>query len=588
MRDETKKYKVFTRRAFVVGGAKTILLSALAARLYYLQVLDSNQYKTLSDNNRIRIILTPPERGAIFDKNGVELALDSISYSVVLNKNYLPQAKELIKKINKLLGYESYLSRQNLKKVIQNTPKGSGITIQENLNFSEIAKIEVNTNLKGVEIIEKYKRKYILAENAAHVLGYISKPDESEVKNSKIPNYYEFMIGKNGVERVFDENLQGFPGVKKVEVNVLGDIVRDLDFTPGKSGNPVTVSLDHRVQKILADNIAGYTGSLGVMNLKNGKIEGMYSSPSYNPNEFVYGISDEEWNNLIKNPKKPLVNKFIYNAYPPGSTFKLASVLAILNAGIDPNQTVHCSGQCKIGNRVFHCWKKYGHGEVNFLKAVSQSCNIYFYQKTIEAGIDILSNTAKMLGFGEKTGIELPFENQGVMPNRKWKKQKYKESWQLGDTVNTSIGQGYVQTTPIQLLQMVARIATGTDIRPSLLLNQNQTTSPLPIKKEYLDLLRQGMLRVFNAPSGTGFRNRIDVEDFYVAGKSGTAQVVGLDRQTDDEQYKDHGLFVGFAPFKDPKYAIAVVIEHGGWGSKSAVPIAKKVFEDMIRNGIFD
>jgi penicillin-binding protein 2 len=379
-------------------------------------------------------------------------------------------------------------------------------------------------------------------------------------------------------------------GVKRVEVNAHGVHLRELSVENSIPGDNLALSIDISLQQYISNLLSQHVGSVVVMDIENGEILAMNSSPSFNPNNIVEGISTKDWNKLLTDPNTPMLNKCISNHYPPGSIFKLITALASLKEGNSPSAIYNCKGYVVVGDRKFHCWKEHGHGDVNLTEAISQSCNCYFYNLAKKIGIDNIAHMAEIFGFGKKTHIELPNEINGLIPDRKWKISRFNKSWQIGDTINCAIGQGFVLTTPIQLAIMVSRIASGKKILPTILLdgNKDKEFEALEVSDTDLDAIRLGMFKAVNDYMGTSFRHRLDDEHFQMAGKTGTSQVVSKKGEKDDLSkkstawlHRNHGLFVSYAPFDKPKYAISVVIEHGGSGSGDAAPVARSIFTEI-------
>jgi penicillin-binding protein 2 len=426
-------------------------------------------------------------------------------------------------------------------------------------------------------ITQGQKRFYTNGIKTAHLTGYIGSPTESDLAKFPSLNYNDFVIGKNGVEKVLDEALRGYPGVKKIEVDALGTQIRELSNTPPIPGKTLKLSIDLELQDYISEVLGTNAGTVVVLNIKTGELLALYSSPSYDPNLFIGGISTQDWEALVSNPNTPLINKAISSAYPPGSTFKLVTAAAALEYGIPADYKVFCNGQHKVGNRIFHCNRKSGHGYVDIKFAIAQSCNVYFYTVAEKIGMKNLAKAAHALGLGSKTDIELPYEAKGNIPEPTWKILKFRQNWTLGDTVNASIGQGFILTTPIQLAVMAANIASGKQVKPTILYQETpQNFQDLSFDARHISTLKLGMFMVFNHHQGNGYKGRINDPSFQLCGKTGTAQVISS-RVAKKKHHVDHGLFMGFAPYHDPTYAISVIIEHGSWGAGSALPIAKMI-----------
>lgn len=594
MKDLSKKKAVLTRRAFFLGGIKALAISSLLGRFYYLQMDKQKQYMVLSDKNRIRTTIIPPIRGLITDCNDHVIVNNNLIYCLTIKQEFVSEALDLIRDLETLLGYQTDISRNGIEKTIKNASYNKlPIIIQNHLSWQDISIIEANIwKLKNkVEVSPTQKRTYSEGKFLGHITGYISKPSIKEAQDSSIPNYREFEIGKNGVEKSFEFFLKGKPGVRNYEADAHGHLIRELSLVAPTKGQKLTLSIDNNIQKIIAEIMEEKVGTVALANIDDGTMAGLYSSPSYDPNDFVGGIKLDKWRKLLQDPDKPLINKAISSAYPPGSTFKIVTALAIIEQGINPEATVFCNGEFILGNRTYHCWHTSGHGPVNWHDAIAKSCNIYFYTYGLKVGIKAIAKIANLLGLGQQTKIELPSEQAGIMPDPSWKVNKLKQGWHVGDTVNSSIGQGFILTTPIQLVNMILRIIHNKPIRPSIIKDnqntmgllseegQNSKNSALPIKAKHLEMLRYNLYRVFNSPGGTGYNSRL--ENISLAGKTGTAQVISQ-RKTQNRANLEHGWFIGFAPYEKPKYAISVIIEHGSWGSKSALPVAKEIFTKIV------
>ncbi|WP_039458947.1 penicillin-binding protein 2 [Candidatus Jidaibacter acanthamoebae] len=576
MRDNFQKNQVFTRRAIILGSIKTALFSFLFCRYYYLQIIDAIKYKTLSDKNRIKISVIPPLRGTIRDRNGVDLATNMLSYRLSFTTRDITQIKEMLAEVNTIITNKIEISDNDIKLRLKKLLRSSPFMVSDRLSWEDVTKLEINSfNLPGILIDQGQRRYYNFHNITAHITGYIASPSKKELEKISIPNFNDFLVGKNGVEKILDARLRGHPGIKKAEVDALGNHVREISNSPSMEGESVKLAIDINIQKYAAEILSDKTGSIILIDIKTGEVLCLYSSPAYDPNSFVGGISTAEWNSIANDPQTPLINKAITALYPPGSTFKIVTALAALEHGISPDFKVFCNGKHKVGNRIFHCNRETGHGDVDVRLAIAQSCNVYFYVVAEKMGIKNIVKTAFGLGFGDKTNIELPYESRGNIPEPNWKFLKFSQKWTIGDTVNASIGQGFVLTTPIQLALMAARIASGKNISPTILQKSGQPTN-LKFSPHNLDTIRKGMFMVFNDNRGNGYRHRISNPDFQICGKTGTAQVISA-RKTTKKHHTDHGLFLGFAPFEDPRYAISVIVEHGSWGSQSALPIAKEI-----------
>ncbi|PIR38746.1 MAG: penicillin-binding protein 2 [Alphaproteobacteria bacterium CG11_big_fil_rev_8_21_14_0_20_39_49] len=593
-----KKDKIFSRRIFVLAGLKASLLLGLVARLYYLQIVKTSEYQTFSDSNRIRLFLIPPLRGKILDRQSRILATNRNYYRVIFDKQTKSDSHLVLRKLSEVLeiGESGY---QKLVAKLENSKAVGSVTIYEHLTWSDLSKVSVNTpDLPGISIDVGQIRDFPTGAISSHVVGYMGPVSETEIKKNPLLNHPDFKIGRDGIERQLEKDLRGVAGVKKMEVNAYGLPVRELSREESKEGKDVVLTLDRDLQEFVGIRMEGLTGCCVVMNVNNGDILSFVSTPGFDPNEFTYGVSNEYWKELTHNDKKPLINKALSNQYPPGSTFKMVVALTALKEGFSPDKKFYCPGYMDLGKTRFHCWKKEGHGNLDLKQAIMHSCNTYFYNLSKTMDIDNIHAMAAKFGFGKEIGIPLSGEKSGLLPSSEWKRKKYNVAWQKGDTLNVGIGQGYLLATPMQLALMTSRIASGTNVEPSLIAHNvvgpsyeaAKDFSDMGIPKNHLNLIREGMINVVNVPGGTAFGSRIMTKGMSMAGKTGTAQVIskkGLENIKDKitaeelEKTQNHALFVGFGPTEKPKYSIAVVIEHGGGGSKAAAPVARDVMEKV-------
>jgi penicillin-binding protein 2 len=616
--------KMFTRRAALLGGFKASLVAALVGRMYYLQVVESDRYKTLAEENRFNLRLLPPPRGEIVDRFGVPLAVNRQNYRVsIIGEDILRQARtaeardEAVEATLDALGRIIALSEYDRAKVQRDLKRRRGfvpVTIRENLTWEEMASIQVNKpDLPGITIDEGLTRHYPFGEKGAHLLGYVSSVSEEELGGDPLLELPGFRIGKQGVEKIYDLALRGHGGTSRVEVNALGRVIDEQTTEEARPGAEVPLTIDMRLQDFASRRLSGESASAVVMDIHTGDILALASMPGYDPNVFTRGLSKGEWKDLVRNPRSPLSNKAIAGQYSPGSTFKMVVALAALEAGvIQEKQTVFCPGHMELGGHRFHCWKRGGHGSMNLEEALAQSCDVYFYEVAKRCGIDRIAEMANRFGVGEVLDIELPGERPGLMPSRAWKTATLGESWHQGETLVAGIGQGYVLATPLQLAVMTARIANGgLAVRPTLsrmppspageqgFLDANAAEAqvaaapPIGITKAHLDAVRKGMWSVSNGPRGTARRLGIHVPGWELSGKTGTTQVRRItmrERETgirrEDElpwELRNHALFVCYAPEDSPRYALALCVEHGGGGSSAAAPIARDIMLETLR-----
>lgn len=586
MLSENKRGKVFSRRTLMLGGIKASLLFALIGRLYYLQIMNTERYKTLSDSNRIKLFLIPPLRGRILDRGGRVFAENRNYYRVLFDPERASDGEKTVRKLAEVMHFSDEKRQQLIRKVQQHRSR-QPLMLYERLSWKDVARIEVNApELPGISIDVGQTRHYPMGDLAPHTIGYLGPITESEIKKNPLLNHPDFKIGKSGVELIDDQVLRGQAGVKRMEVNAFGLTVQELSREPSVPGKDLALTLDRRVQEFAAKRLGKASGSVNVIDLKTGGLVCMASTPGFDPVKFSYGVSAEYWKSLIEQPNDPLVNKSVTNQYPPGSTFKTCVALGALEQGFDPETEFYCPGYMILGRRRFNCWKEGGHGHLNMRQGIMHSCNVYFYNTAKKVGMDPIVKMAGRLGLGKITDLDFPTEKPGLVPTREWKLARFKDPWQMGDTFNLGIGQGYMLTTPIQLLQMVARIATGKKIYPSLDAGQ-RTFDDLGIDPKNLDVVHDGM-RMVMEPGGTAYRSHISDPKFAMAGKTGTSQVISKkgykeiehELTAEEKHMKNHhALFIGFAPVSAPRFAISVVVEHGGSGSGAAAPVGHDVMQ---------
>lgn len=592
---DSGRYKLFSRRVAILGGGKLALLGLLAGRMYQLQVVESDRYTTLAEENRINLRLLPPPRGRILDRYGRPLAINQENYRVSLVAEQVQDVDAILDALSRIISLGDH-ERQRILRKVRRRRGFVPVTVRENLQWEDVSRIEVNApDLPGLSIEVGQSRQYPFAHDFSHVLGYVAAVSEKEVTGDPLLELPGFKIGKNGVERVFDRNLRGKAGNSQVEVNAVGRVIRELSRQEGQPGDDLRLTIDRDLQKLAADRLKKEKSAAAVvMDIHNGDVLVLSSVPGFDPNEFVTGLSSRSWRRLVNDPHTPLINKAISGLYAPGSTFKMVVALAALEANIvRPDHRVFCRGFTQLGNARFHCWKKHGHGWQDIYDAHKNSCDVYFYDIAKRIGVDRIAAMARKLGLGEKTGVDLPSEKGGVIPTRAWKKALIGTPWQQGETLISGIGQGFILTTPLQLAVMTARLANGGEavtprlVRPERIDGKDDTPKfkKLAISRASLDVIRDGMNQVTNEHGGTAYRARISEKGMEMSGKTGTAQVRRISKAERETQVlknherpwreRDHALFVGYAPSDDPRYAVAVVVEHGGGGSKVAAPIAR-------------
>ena len=615
------KSKLISRRMFVLTAAKAIVFCGIFGRLVSLQINEATKYKTLSDKNRFREWKLAPQRGIIKDYFDKEIASNEKVYQLHITPENSPNLETLFFRLKTILNLSDKRIFYLKRKIAKQKP-WEPIIVSDNLTWSEFSRINLFLHeLPGVEPLVSVARQYP-DQSTAHLVGYVSQVSQKDLQKKQ---YLKDMsvgiaVGKTGLENKLDEDIIGKVGFQRYEVNAFGKRIKQIKVDPGESGKNYRTTLDLEVQKYTSEVLEDKAASVCVMDIYNGDIITMASSPSYDPNSFVHGIDKKYWNELISNEKKPLNNKAIAGLYPPGSTIKIIVALSALENGIwNPKKYVNCSGVTELYGEKFHCWKKKGHGPMNMRSAIQRSCDVYFYEVARLLGVDRLSETAKKFGLGKKVLDGFIEERTGVVPSTDWKRKFIGKNWYLGETLHSGIGQGYFQSTPLQLCLMTAQIANGGfEIKPRILVNEKKNNlreyikyknenpnEPLPIdmlvsnfdlnplfrNQENINFVKDAMFAATNEAGGTSFRSRYNDQKFMFAGKTGSSQIkrfTALQRELEikqkDIEYKDrdHALFVAFAPYKDPKYAISVVVEHGGTGSGSAAPIAKKIIKKVL------
>jgi penicillin-binding protein 2 len=586
---ENNQVYTFTRRALVLGGAQGVLAAGLAARMAWISVHENERWKLQSESNRVQMRLIPPRRGWIVDRTGHPIAINRSDFRVDLIPDRLSDPDRILAELSRLLE----LPADEIERIKEELGRAAGyqpVPVAENLPFEKYAAVTVRLpELPGVAPLRSFSRFYPDGAAVAHLVGYVGTPNQEEYKKeNKLPLLITpgFKIGKEGLEKTMEQRLRGKPGAQRVEVTAGGTLVRELSTLQDVSGGPLPLTVDAGLQTYAARRLGEESGSVVVLDCLTGDILCLASMPAYDPNNFTDGISQNEWKMLSQDERKPLLNKALNGLYPPGSTFKPMVAMALLQAGIDPKARINCPGGYQLGNRFFRCLGR--HGGMNMHTAIAKSCNTYFYAMGRRAGIDVISAMGKRLGFGQKFDLPVVSQNYGTMPSAPWKKARYEKSrklverpdWTESDTLNTSIGQGFVIVNPLQLAVMAGRIASGLDIQPRILRTRHPAPQPLPFSREHFDTVRGGMWEVVNG-AGTAGRSRLEVPGVEMGGKTGTAQVrriTGSQRgQSGAWKYRDHGLFVCFAPTANPRYACSVVIEHGMGGSRAAAPVAKDV-----------
>ena len=628
-----KKVQTINRRMFIIGAAKLIVFTGIIVRLFSLQITDNKKYSNLSDKNRLREWKLPPIRGEFLDYFGNIIAGNLEVYQLHVIPEEVENFKYLMLRLREIL----IINDKEFNKIIKrknNQKPWETLIISKNLTWEQFSKVNYYLHdLVGAKPVLSISRNYPFNENYTHVLGYVSEASKNDILNNEIiknKHVPGLKVGKTGLEKTFENELIGTNGIQRYEVNAYGKRISQLDHTDGLNGKTIKLTIDTEIQKLCNELLKDVAGSISVMDIYTGEIIAMQSSPSFDPNLFLFGINQDDWQLIRNNPLKPLVNKTLTGLYSPGSTFKpMVALSALENEIVDEKFKVNCTGKIEMYGQTYHCWKKKGHGIVDLKNAMKQSCDTYFYEIARKLGVDRLKETSMKFGLGQKV-LNKTFDNEkkGLIPDTKWKKRKLGKGWVIGETLITGIGQGYTQTTPLQLCLMTAQLANGGfKIYPKIIVEENSksvedirgimnehrkdikannkfntTTELLGFlnKKEHkplfkntknIKLVREAMFASTNEFRGTSYSSRIENPKYQFAGKTGTSQVkriTELDRELDLKTFeipyneRDHALYIAFGPYKNPRYALSIVIEHGGSGSSAAAPIAKKLFKLII------
>ncbi|GGA94005.1 penicillin-binding protein 2 [Allosediminivita pacifica] len=597
-RETAESSRRITRRGLILGGAQLGFAGALALRMRQLQVDQADEFRLLAEENRINIRLIPPARGRIFDREGRVIAENAPAYRITMVREDADNVEEVIARLSQLIELDEGELNRALAEM-DRSPPFLPITIADRVSWEAVSRVAVNAPaLPGVSPEVGLSRIYPSKELFAHVAGYVGPVSDRDLAAYEDPppllRIPRFQIGKVGIEAKYEQQLRGEAGAKRVEVNAVGRVMREIDRREGEAGNDLQLTIDASLQEYVQARLGEESASVVVMDLEKGDLLAVASAPSYDPNKFVRGISVADYGELRDNNHRPLASKTVQDAYPPGSTFKVVTALAALEAGVvGPEETVWCPGYLKVGTRQFRCWKRGGHGHLNMEGSLRESCDVYYYDLALKVGIDKIADMARRLGLGTAYDIGMSAVTRGLVPDKDWKRSERGEEWRIGDTVNASIGQGYVLTSPLQLAVMTARVATGRSISPRLVKSLNGVETPsqggedLGIKPEHLRQIWKGMYAVSNDRRGTGYGSRVIGDDMRIAGKSGTAQVLNRVVRNEDVDWeeRDHALFITFAPADNPSIAVSVVVEHGGGGSSVAGPIARDVALQALYGG---
>lgn len=597
-KDTATSYRKVSRRGMMLGAMQVGFAGLLGLRMRYVQVDQADEFRLLAEENRIKVRLIPPARGQIFDRNGRVIAANEPAYQITMVREDAGNVEEVITRLSTLVELDEADLNRALAEMERSAPF-LPVTIADRVSWEEISRVAVNAPaLPGVTPEVGLSRVYPLHQDFAHVAGYVGPVSERDLSNREDPDPLlripRFQIGKVGVEAKFEDLLRGKAGAKRVEVNAVGRVMRELSRREGVAGADIQLTVDADLQNYIQARLGDESASAVVIDLENGDLRAIASAPVYDPNKFVRGITIADYAGLRDNDHRPLASKTVQDAYPPGSTFKMVAALAAMEAGLmTPEDTVWCPGHLDVSGRKFHCWKRAGHGHVNLEQSLRESCDVYYYDLALKVGIEKISAMARKLGIGLAHDIPMSAVSAGIAPDKAWKLRERGAEWVIGDTVNSVIGQGYVLASPLQLAVMTARLATGKEITPRLIKSIDGQETPtglggsLGINENHLRQVRKGMFAVSNNRRGTAYKSRIIADEFRMAGKTGTSQVRnisaaerarGVTRNEDlPWNRRDHALFVDFAPADNPKIAVAVIVEHGGGGSTTAAPIARDI-----------
>ena len=578
----------FSRRAVLVGVAQAGLFGLLLWRLRQLQILDSSEYRLLSDENRTSMQLTGPARGTIYDRTGRIIAEDKENFRVLVIPAFCKNLQATLDAVSKIVPV-SAADKDRVRRAARRQSGYFPVLVTEGLTWRQFTLLSVLApQLSGVHTDRATYRRYRHASSVAHVVGYVGMADKTEIAEDPIMRVPGFRTGKSGIEKGFDRELRGSPGTINYEVDAHGRVVRELGSTPSMRGKDMVLTIDQDLQAIALKRIEGLrVASVVVLDVLTGGVLVMASYPTFDPNEISFKADPSKWAQLARNRDHPLENRALRGQYPPGSTFKVITALAGLEAGvITPRERMSCPGSYVFGRRTFRCWKRHG-GGINLHEAIKQSCDVYFYETVKRVGIDRLAVTSRALGLGQIFDLGLAGQKQGIVPDTAWKKARFHQPWYPGETISCGIGQGYVSTTPIQLAVATARVATGLAVVPRLVLpadNQIEPPAALDIDPAHLELVRAGMVGVVNEKGGTAVRSALPFPDVKMAGKTGTSQVISAKNQHKLKGWEGetHALFIAFAPVSAPRYAAACVVEHGGGGSRAAAPVIRDLMTEIL------
>ena len=601
MRRDTNRTRVFTRRALILGGIEALALGGLAAKLYQVQVADGKRYALLAESNRVSARLLAPPRGRLLDRTGTPVAGNRMNWRAVLVAEQTDDVQGTLARFSDLIPLSDH-ERARIDRELLHSRRFIPIILRDFLEWDEMALIEVNApDLPGILIDAGTTRLYPFGATLAHVVGYVAPPSEDEAEDEPVLALPGMRVGRAAVEKYHDLALRGRAGLVQVEVNAVGRVIRELAREEGVPGAEITLTIDSGLQQDVTATLADESASAVVLDARNGEVLAMATTPSFDPSLFNSGVTQAQWNEWTKNRQTPLINKAVAGLYAPGSTFKMVVAMAGLTARtITPNERIFCPGYLDLGDTRFHCWSRYGHGALDLRGGLKNSCDVFFYEVARRTGIDAIAAMANRFGLGVRPAIELPEARAGLVPTRAWR-ERHGHHWNPGDTVVHGIGQGFLEIAPVQLATMVARIATGRAVEPHLTRSVNGTLTPgadpgfwpaLDVPAPYLHAAREGMWAVVNEQGGTAPLARLDLPGVQLAGKTGSTQVRHVSREAREHghfnseslpwEFRPHALFVAFAPYDAPRYALAVVVEHGNAGAQLAAPLARAIMTDVL------
>ena len=600
------KSQLISRRMFVLSSLKIVVFISIICRLFYLQISENIKWRSLSDKNRLREWKIAPPRGIIEDYFGNKIAINTQVFQLHMIPENVPNLEELFFRLSRIIDFNER-KKASLIKRLKKRKAWEPIIISDNLSWSEFSRLNLFLHeIQGIKPVVSVARKYLDEGSSSHVIGYVSEMSVKDLENSELLrkiNIPGLKTGKNGLEKSLNEEMIGEPGLQRFEVNAYGKRIKELKFEQGTAGKNYKTTLDIEVQKLASELLKDKSGSVSVMDIYTGDIIAMVSSPTFDANKFVHGITSKDWQNLINDDKKPLINKTIAGLYPPGSTLKpLVALSALENDVISTKTTRECRGSIELYGHTYHCWKEKGHGFVNLREAIKQSCDIYFYEVARRLGVDRLAETANKFGLGNKVLNIFNEEQAGLVPTTQWKLKNIGRGWVLGETLLAGIGQGYFQSTPIQLCLMTAQLANGGHkIKPRIIYDeqvlrsstddQEEKFKKLYRNKENIKFVLDAQFGATYEPMGSSYRSRHVNSAYIFAGKTGTSQTrtitpeereLKLKQKDLPYERRDHALFTAFAPYKNPRYALSIVIEHGGTGSSAAAPLAKKLIKKVL------